>query len=284
MRIILSRKGVDSSAGGLASPIIAGSLVSLPIPAERSQISYADLTFRKVSLGNIVGDLSNGRVRGDRAVHLDPDLLYSLYARKRGWRPIFGQGQTAAESHLQTCGVTIGDLFLFFGWFREAELRNGKYRYKFNSPDLHVIFGWLQVGAIIPCADRQLSDISWALYHPHFRYGYGTAFVASDRLDLSGDMGKIAGGGYFGRYHESLRLTAPNSCSRRVWQLPRWCYPRHGCLPLTYHPKKTSFRRNGQHTILESAGRGQEFVLDSRDYPEALSWARRLILMATKEL
>jgi hypothetical protein len=284
MRIILSRKGVDSGAGGFASPILDGSLVSLPIPAraERSQISYADLAFRKISIGNLVENLSKNRVRRDQKVHLDPDLLDSVYPRQRGWKPIFGQG-SAAQSHLQTSGVTVGDLFLFFGWFREAELRDGKYRYRPNSPDLHVIFGWLQVGAIIPCTDRQLSDISWARYHPHFRYGFGTAFVASDQLFLGGGMGKISGGGYFGRYHESLRLTAPNN-SRRFWQLPRWCYPRDGCIPLTYHSDKTSFRRIGKHTILESAARGQEFVLDSRDYPEAVPWARRVIRTALNKL
>ena len=280
MRIILSRKGVDSSAGGFASPILNGALASLPIPGRDSQISYDDLTFSKFSLGKVVEDLSNGRVRSNRQVHLDPDILRSLYPRKPGWRPIFGQGQSAAESHLQACGVTVGDLFLFFGWFREAELRGGKYRYKPNAPDLHVIYGWLQVGSIIPCTDRHLSDIPWARYHPHFRGGYGTAYVASDKLDLGGNTRKIPGGGQFVRYHERLRLTAPNSLTRRLWRLPGWFYPRNGCLPLTYHPNKESFRRDGQYANLESAGRGQEFVLDSRDYPEAVSWARRLILTA----
>lgn len=278
MRIVLSRKGVDSSAGGLASPILNGKLVSLPIPGRDSQISYDDLTLSKISLGKVVKDLSNGRVRSNRQVHLDPDILRSLYPRKPGWRPIFGQGQSAAESHLQACGVTVGDLFLFFGWFREAELQNGKFRYRAGAPDRHVIYGWLQVGSIVPCADRQLSGIPWARYHPHFHGGYGTAYVASDRLDLGGNTRNIPGGGQFARYHERLRLTAPNSPSRRRWQLPGWFYPRNGCVPLTYHPNKASYRRNGKYTLLESACRGQEFVLDSRDYPEAVPWARRLIL------
>jgi len=280
MRIILSRKGVDSTAGGLASPILNRSLVSLPIPDRDSQIAYADLTFGKVSLGKVVEDLSDGAVPSNRHVHLDPDILRSLYPRKPGWRPIFGQGQSAAESHLKTYGVTAGDLFLFFGWFREAEQKGGKYRYRPDAPDLHVIYGWLQVGAVIPCTDRQLSDIPWARYHPHFRGRYGTAYVANDKLDLGGDTRDIPGGGQFAGYHECLRLTAPNSLSRRMWQLPEWFYPRNGCFPLTYHPKKASFRRSGKYTILESAGRGQEFVLDSRDYPKAVSWARRLIVTA----
>jgi len=283
MRVILSRKGVDSSSGGLASPILNGWLVSLPIPEGRSHITYADLTFGKVSLGKLVKDLSDGAVPSNRHVHLDPDILRSIYPRKPGWRPIFGQGQCAAESHLKTCGVTVGDLFLFFGWFREAELRDGKYRYRPDAPDLHVIYGWLQVGAVITCTDRRLSDIPWARYHPHFRGGYGTAYIASEKLDLGSNARGIPGGGQFARYHECLRLTAPNSPSRRLWQLPGWFYPRNGCLPLTYHPNTASFRRRGKYTILESAGRGQEFVLDSRDYPEAVSWARRAILKAINQ-
>jgi hypothetical protein len=280
MRIVLSRKGVDSGTGGLASPILNRSLVSLPIKGSDSEITYADLTFGKVSLSKIVGDLSNGRIRPNRQVHLDPDILRSLYPRKPGWRPIFGQGPSAAESHLKTWGVTVGDLFLFFGWFREAELQNGRFRYRAGAQDQHVIYGWLQVGSIVPCADRQLSSIPWARYHPHFHGGYGTAYVASDRLDLGGNTRNIPGGGQFARYHERLRLTAPNRPSRRLWQLPGWFYPRNGCVPLTYHPNKASYRRHGRYTLLESAARGQEFVLDSRYYPEAVPWARRLILTA----
>jgi hypothetical protein len=280
LRIVLSRKGVDSSAGGFASPILNGSLVSLPIPGRRSQIAYADLTFGKVSLGKLVEDLSDGDVPSNQHVHLDPDIFHGLYPRKPGWRPIFGQGQSAAESHLKTSGVTIGDLFLFFGWFREAELKDGKYRYRHDAPDLHVIYGWLQVGAVIPCADRQLSDFAWARYHPHFRGSYGTAYVAGNNLDLGKNTDDIPGGGQFAAYHECLRLTAPNSLSRRQWRFPEWFYPRNGCVPLTYHRNKAAFQRIGKYTILESAGRGQEFVLDSRDYPEAVSWARRLIVTA----
>jgi len=282
MRVILSRKGVDSSAGGFASPILNGSLVSLPIPDRKSQIAYADLNFGKVSLGKLAEDLSRGRVRAERPVHLDPDLRSEAYPRMPGWRPILGQGQSAAESHLRACGVTVGDLFLFFGWFREAELKNGKYRYRPGAPDLHVLYGWLQVSAIIPCADPRLSDIPWARYHPHFRHRYGTAYIATGNLELGGRRYELAGGGQFVAYRGSLRLTAPDSASRRVWQLPGWCCPRNECMPLTYHPNRDSYRRNGKYTIVESAGRGQEFVMDARDYPEAVSWAKSLILEANR--
>jgi hypothetical protein len=283
MRIILSRKGVDSGAGRVPSPIINGFLVSLPIPG-LGKISYGDLKFRGISLGTIVEDLSRGELRSNSTVHLDPDLRSRAYPRERGWRPIFGQGEPRAESHLQKCGVTIGDLFLFYGWFREAERNDeGTYQYTKDAPDLHVIYGWLQVGAIVSCDDRQLSDIPWARYHPHFQDRDGTVYLSRRTLHLGHVLDGIPGGGCFTRYHDSLRLTAPDSEHRRVWRLPRWFYPRNGCFPLTYHPARASFSRRDNHTIMRSAARGQEFVLDSREYPEGISWARGIIRKATKK-
>ena len=136
---------MDSAAGGLASPILNGSLVPLPIPVSgASQITYGDLVARGVLLGKVVEDLTDGRLRRDQQVHFDPDLRRSTYPRKPGWRPIFGQGQPGAQGHLQKCGVTVGDLFLFFGRFCEAELRDGSYRYKRGAPIVHVIYGWNQ--------------------------------------------------------------------------------------------------------------------------------------------
>ena len=282
MRIILSRKGFDSSAGGVASPIFDGSLVSLPIPGGPGKITYDDLHFKRHSLGKIVEDLTSYRIKRTHSVHFDPDLRRATCKRGIGWRPLFGQAG-AAETHLRRYGVTVGDLFLFFGWFREAELCEGSYRYKPEAPNLHVMYGWLQIGAILTFPHRHFASIPWADYHPHFYGGYGTAYIASDRLDLRGNTRHIPGGGQFLGYHECLRLTAPNSLNRRLWQLPDWFYPRNGCLPLTYHPNKASFRRIGKYTILESAGRGQEFVLDSRDYPEAVAWVRRVILTGINE-
>ncbi len=44
MKIILSRKGFDSSAGGVPSPIFPdGGLLSLPIPDKASQIACNDI-------------------------------------------------------------------------------------------------------------------------------------------------------------------------------------------------------------------------------------------------
>ena len=119
MKIVLSRKGFDSSAGGVPSPILPdGRLVSLPIPDRYSQITYQQLTRGGVNLGDHVEDLA-GKSRAHRA-HLDPDLIADTLPRARGWRPLFGQVGTS-QSHLENHGVGPGDIFLFFGLFRKVE-------------------------------------------------------------------------------------------------------------------------------------------------------------------
>ena len=43
MKVVLSRKGMDSRAGGIPSPILPdGTLLSLPIPNEKSGVPYND--------------------------------------------------------------------------------------------------------------------------------------------------------------------------------------------------------------------------------------------------
>ncbi len=60
MRLILSRKGFDSSSGGCSSPIFPdGSMIALPIPDKRSPIQYQDLTWRGRNLGDVVAQLTN---------------------------------------------------------------------------------------------------------------------------------------------------------------------------------------------------------------------------------
>ena len=282
MRIILSRKGFDSGvkAGGVASPILDGKLISLPIPGGPGKIRYNDLHIGRHSLGKIVEDLTRRRLKRTDSVHYDPDLRHAARKRATGWRPIFGQGG-AAETHLRNYGVTVGDLFLFFGWFREVELHDGSYRYKPDSPNRHILYGWLQVGAILTFPERHFAKIPWAEYHPHFYGAFGTVYLASDHLRTRGRSYDAPAAGVFHRYNDSLRLTAPDSKNRGIWQLPKWFYPRNNESPLSYHPNLKAFEKHRNHTILHTAARGQEFILDTAEYPEAIRWARRLITNAT---
>ncbi len=85
MRLILSRKGFDSSSGGCPSPIFpGGSMISLPIPDMRSPIRYCDLTWRGRNLGDVVAELTKGKQRSDYSANLDPDLRRDLVPREHG--------------------------------------------------------------------------------------------------------------------------------------------------------------------------------------------------------
>ena len=58
MKIILSRKGFDSSNGRIPSPILPdGTLLSLPIPGKFDNLSFDDLNYNGVSFSNILKQL-----------------------------------------------------------------------------------------------------------------------------------------------------------------------------------------------------------------------------------
>ncbi len=125
MRLILSRKGFDSSSGGCPSPIFPdGTMISLPIPDKRSPVRYRDLTWRGRNLGDVVEALARGKVKRTFGAHLDPDLRRGALRRPAGWRASLGQ-IGAAQGHLRKQRVVPGDLFLFWGLFRavDADLR-----------------------------------------------------------------------------------------------------------------------------------------------------------------
>jgi hypothetical protein len=66
-----------------------------------------------------------------------------------------------------------------------------------------------------------------------------------------------------------------------IWRLPQWFNPR-GRAPLTYHGKPTRWTDCSTSTRLQSVGRGQEFVLDVEQYPEARGWVRSIFRAAER--
>jgi hypothetical protein len=276
MKLILSRKGFDSANGGCPSPILDGQLCSLPIPDAGAPTRYSQISsFNGSSIARIVEDLTHGRVRRSHGAHLDPDLRRDSIARTDGWRPIFGQA-AAAQSHLARHKVGYGDLFLFFGCFRQAEKARATFRFVRDAPKLHVIFGWLQVASVSRATNELTTEVPWANGHPHLaepeRYKNNTLYFASDRLSSIGL--KTRGAGTFDRIRPELMLTETDSnCS--VWQLPRWFDPA-GRPALSYHSKPARWTDCDDSMRLQSVGRGQEFVLDVEQYPEARAWLRSI--------
>ena len=115
------------------SPILPdGSPRPLPIPSDEPP-RLKDVLWRGEPLSNIVSAITNQRIGALSGVHLDPDLQEQARPRAPGWLPLFGQVD-AAQSHLENCGVGVGDLFLFFGWFRRTIRVDGHLMFDRSAP------------------------------------------------------------------------------------------------------------------------------------------------------
>ena len=232
MKMILSRKGFDSAAGGCPSPIIDGRPLSMPIPASGSSTT----TYANLGLGKIVEQITRGRIAGDALCHHDP---------------MFHQGECllgqcgAAQSHLARHGVGLGDLFLFFGLFADPD----------TGERHHRIFGYLKVRSATPVATMPLAERAElvALRHPHLL----ERRVTNDVI--------YRGEGVAARYADStLRMTRLGGPLSH-WHVPHWLQTRG----LSYHAKPWRWAEPG---ALQLVSRGQEFVCDIGEGTEAVAW------------
>ena len=111
-RVILSRKGFDSKYGGRPSPIFKNDdIFSLPIPQNgKSPKKYHELKFNGINGTQALKEVSATQVTSEDFCHYDPALNDKI--------GLFGQAGSA-QSELKNNDVGIGDLFLFFGWFKK---------------------------------------------------------------------------------------------------------------------------------------------------------------------
>jgi hypothetical protein len=285
--IIFSRKGFDSANGRVASPIFPdGSWCSIPILLPRGR-PLGDCYATAPRLADVVRDLTRGKTHENTLVHLSPDLRSEAAGRKPGWLPALGQ-EGAAQRVLANCGVGPGDIFLFFGWFRRVE-RNGGWHYVRGAPDLHCLFGWLQIGEVLSLAEDVTAEVEkrpWLAAHPHLDPEFArrsaclgnTVYVATPKLTIDGRRTGSPGGGAFLKWSKELQLTADKR-TRSKWRVPKWMQPK-GRLPLGAHSdgrRWESLPGDRDGVLLHSVGRGQEFVLDVGEYPEAVPWLKALL-------
>ena len=261
MKIILSRKGFDVENGGMASPILPdGTLLSLPIPSN-DRTKFEELSYGKKDYLTIIEELGKKPPLYQNC-HLDPDIRKNVKKRPRGWKPVFGQCD-AAETHLEHQGVKEGDLFLFFGWFKKVVETNGTLSFQRGAEDLHVIYGYLQVGEIVKGDD--LLKYPW---HPHSAYpgGNNTMYIASKKLIIGRKDLDLPGAGTL-KYSDEVVLTYPGM-TRTKWKLPEFFKD----VSITYHTPE-SFKPEG---YFQSAHKGQEFVIDGSI--KVRNWAKKIIV------
>lgn len=229
MKLILSRKGFDSATGGVPSPIVDGTPVSMPIPAgRRSPETYAD-----AGLGDLVEQITKGRLR--RIYHCHHDPMFAA------GRCAFGQ-VGASQSHLERQGVGPGDVFVFWGLFSPL---GGKAAH-------HRIFAFLDVEEVISAGPRpseSLQPRGFPALHPHLRGRWrdnNTLYVGAGGLAASDD--------------DFLRLTAPGEKRVTRWRVPAWLRNAD----LSYHGDSARWGAHDEASTvrLRAVGRGQEFVAD----------------------
>ncbi|MBR4634877.1 MAG: hypothetical protein IKO51_00760 [Clostridia bacterium] len=267
MKIILSRKGFDSANGGMPSPIMPdGTLLSMPIPSDDNML-YDELTYDRLSYSEILHQLAPRKKFGQ--CHVDPDIRKNCRQKPvPNWTPAFGQ-IGAAQGVLSNANVEVGDIFLFFGWFRRVELHDGKFRFVrrntgdfYDHSDMHVIYGYLQIGDIV--SDKSL--ISKFPWHPHssvsrLENSSNTLYLPSETLSI---VPGLDGYGTLG--YRNDRVLTMRGKSRATWNDLPFLLPEH-----IYGQRKNGAKGAG----LYYGGIWQELVINESE--GLIDWAKSII-------
>ena len=259
-RIILSRKGFDAKAGGSASPIFRdGRIFSIPIPQNHpSPKKYKDLDLFGTSGTELLKEVS-AKVKPTDYCHYDPQLNEEI--------GIFGQAGSS-QTELKNNGVSSGDLFLFFGWFKNFSIK---------GRDLHHLFGWLQIKEIIEGSKAITTYLKKKnIAHPHgygdtSRFSNNTIYISKKTLEINEKIFFDKGHGLFKKTHNDLILTEAYK-TRSRWKLPSRYFSNTEGLFLNRMRWE-----NEKESKIFYKGFGQEFILDIEKNPSVMTWAVNLI-------
>ncbi|MCK9245965.1 MAG: hypothetical protein M0P11_03310 [Anaerolineaceae bacterium] len=260
MRVILSRKGFDSTAGGFPSLIFPdGTLFSIPIPSSNDRLTYTDLPFEYEGepIHQVLNDITNKRIVNSKSYDCD----YSAGRQRCHFDPMpisvdgkdmIALGQVgSSEGHLRNQGVCIGDLFLFYGWYKPVIKVEGKWQYDYSQNDVHQVWACMTIGERLEIDKYEqevevLNRYPWLTCHPHI----GDKDVSRNCIYLSKK-------GRFFSYSDKRCLTdTKNYQGRSIWRLPR-CFNQ----PQAFSYLK-NFSLDGEDVVVSYRGYGQEFVLD----------------------
>jgi len=180
-KIILSRKGFDSSAGGDYSPFdpATGKYIVLPIPMSKEECRISNsLRFEEVkikkgyfkecnasNLEELVKMVTTKRkaiitrykksVEESEYAHFDPWLGRCPWLAAESNHSIGAFGQVdKTQTHLSKLGIGEGSLFLFFSRFKPIDNTRENtivpdINYKHLKAGIYFIYGWLRVREVI---------------------------------------------------------------------------------------------------------------------------------------
>ncbi len=259
MKIIFSRKGFDSTAGGFPSLIFPnGTLFSIPIPSSKDKHLYQDLKFHYEgeSIQSILNDLTGKSICSKKRkqcdysddkqfCHYDPMPFAELEFEGIALGQVKG-----AEGHLRNQGVGEGDVFLFYGWFKSVIKKNGVWEYA-ETPDIHLIWSYMRIGESI-CLDTDEQQEEALKKHPflHPHPHIGKQRNMKNCIYLSDNYK------YFSYGEERCLTDVKNFRGRATWRLPNFFH----------QPEAFSFLKNftldQNDVVISYRGYGQEFVLN----------------------
>ena len=156
--------------------------------------------------------------------------------------------------------VSIGDLFLFFGWFKN---------FNFIKKDIHLIFGWLEIDEVIS-GNLEISKFlkQEKLTHPHdpkFKpYKNNTLYVARKNFGL------------FKKFSNQLTLTA-EGYSRSMWEFPKEYFKNSKDIGSELFANRIQWNDKNSFLVDTNLGPGQEFILNVEKNPQVKKWAKSLI-------
>jgi hypothetical protein len=289
-RIVLSRKGFDSTKGGGSgrSPVFDGRPFSIPIPQSDREGRYltGGTTYGSLSLphdvakwtgvedfGRLLKLLGRRNLGTNHSVHLDPDIRPEIRPPHfESQKAIFGQ-DGGALTELTGNSCSEGTLFLFFGLFQPVQRREPD-ALRFTGKRQHIIWGWMQVDEIVRVEN---GTPKWAEHHPHVVYrdlmNVGNSmYVASKNLSFA----DAPGFGEFAKVTNSRVLSMNcDECPCDTWQLPEAVMA--GALTRPGNklqcPAKAGHRYRPDHTARNYTGPGQEFIFDTtKDEGAFRSW------------
>ena len=193
--------------------------------------------------------------------HFDPQLYNAQnFDKNSQYMGLFGQSGSANSHLLNTCKVKKGDLFLFFGWFKDTQKIDGKYKF-IPDTDKHVIWGWLEINKIADVSALNTEEKHLLRKHPHIwmnNYSDNNSiYISSDKLSFNKCL---PGAGVF-PYDKSLVLTK-DGMSRSKWDLPPFFKGK-----ISHHNEN-----NFKIDYFQSVRRGQEFVIEADD--QIIEWVK----------
>jgi hypothetical protein len=178
-------------------------------------------------------------------------------------------------------------------------LRERGYQFLRKEPNIHALFGWLQVARKVNFAGKEDREAfqhnnPWAAKHPHvacsdYDKQPNAIYIApkpgseDDRLILDLQDTGLPASGMFSTFDPGIHALTRQGQTRRNWQLPFWFY-RDGQPKLGMHVNGKIERwkkldGQPQHIGLQSVDKGQEFVFDSKDYDTELvrNWVTGIV-------